>query len=86
MVRAISASRFPLLDDGKQELVVKNRNNLDGTGSGMKEQADKLAMENAAKPDGERENRRANGQDGRPSPAHGRLRVPGDSLDAQHTR
>lgn len=42
MVRATSASRFPLLDDGKQELVVKNGNNLDGTGSGMKEQADKL--------------------------------------------
>jgi hypothetical protein len=42
MVRAGSASRFALLDDGKQELVVKNGNNLDGTGSGMEQQADKL--------------------------------------------
>ena len=42
MVRATSASRFALLDHGKQELVVKNGHNLDRTGSGMKEQADKL--------------------------------------------
>jgi hypothetical protein len=42
MVRVTSASRFALLDDGKQELVVKNGYNLDRTGSGMKEQADKL--------------------------------------------
>jgi hypothetical protein len=42
MVKATSASRFALLDDGKQELVVKNGNNPDRTGSGMKEQAYKL--------------------------------------------
>jgi hypothetical protein len=42
MVRASSASRIALLDDGKQKLVVKDGNNLDRTGSGMEQQADKL--------------------------------------------
>lgn len=42
MVKACSASRFALLDDGQQELVVENGNNGDRAGSGMDEQAGKF--------------------------------------------